>query len=188
MKEEIDWKVLAIQLGTLKLGEPCSESGGSRYGQKAVELLLGEDNVRKAVDCYIAGDPGFELARSVLSLIRPWSAMKYCYDLYRSESDIETRRMSIVLLCDVADERALDWISEFLEDEDANIQGWGVGVLEQLLYWGLVEESDAEPLVIKAERHVNIHVRKQAESIREGRKREEVLGEAIKAIIDKGET
>lgn len=126
MKEEIDWKALALRLGTLKPGEP-GESGGSRYAQQAVGLLLGGDNLRKAVDHYVSGEPGFELARSVLWLIRPWSAAERCYELYRSEKEVETRRMAVVLLRDVADERALSWVDEFLEDEDAGIQGWGAG-------------------------------------------------------------
>ncbi len=165
MKEEIDWKALAFQLGTLKPEEP-GESGGSRYAQQAIELLLGEDNLRKAVDHYVAGEPGFELARSMLRLIRPWSAAERCYELYRSEKEVETRLMAVVLLRDVADERALSWVGEFLEDEDAGIQGWGVGVLEQLLYWGFIEVEDAEPLILKAEGHANIHVREQAALIR----------------------
>lgn len=35
-----------------------------------------------------------------------------------------------------------------------------------MLYWGFIEVEDAEPLVVKAERHANVHVREQAALIR----------------------
>ncbi len=185
MKEEIDWKALAVELGAL---DEKGESGSNRYAREAIELLLGEDNLRKAVDYYISGEPGSELARSILWQIRPWSAMKYCYDTYKSEKDVETKRLAIELLRVVADERASDWVEEFLEDEDADIQMWGAGVLDQLMHSYLVEAADVEHLLLKMEAHFNIHVREKAKSIRELIKREEVLDKAIKAINDKGDT
>src|SRR5688572_24143069 len=130
MEDNIDWKALAVRLGTLSEG---GESGGSNYAREAIELLLGEDNLRESVDYYISGAPGSELARSVLWLIRPWSAMRYCYEIYKSEADIETRRMAVELLRVVADKRALSWVVEFLGDEDSGIQTWGVEMLEQLI-------------------------------------------------------
>ena len=133
MTGHIDWKAIAVQLGTLRAG---GESSGSEQARKAIELLLGEDNLRESVDYYISGGPGSELARSVLWLIRPWSAMKYCYDIYKSGRDIESRRMAVELLRVVADGRALGWVVEFLEDENEAIQSWGAGVLGQLICSG----------------------------------------------------
>ncbi len=185
MKEEIDWKALAVKLGAL---DEKGESGSDHYARQVIELLLGEDNLQKAVDYYISGEPGSELARSVLWQIRPWSAMKYCYDICKSEKNIETRRSAVELLRVVADERAMGWIDEFLEDEDADIQMWGAGVLDQLMCSRFVEAEDAKPILQKMEAHANVGVREQAESIRELLKREEILDKAIKAINDKGNT
>ena len=185
MKEEIDWKALAVELGAL---DGKGESGSDHYARQAIEMLLGEDNLRKAVDYYISGEPGSELARSVLWQVRPWSAMKYCYNICKSDEDIETKRFAIELLRVVADERALEWINEFLEDKDAGIQMWGAGVLDQLMCSRLVEAEEVEHLLLKMEAHANVGVREQAKRIREVMKREEILDKAIKAINGKGET
>jgi hypothetical protein len=66
----------------------------------------------------------------------------------------------------VADRRALPWIPEFLNDSDPDIQGWGIGVLDQLLYSELVWPEEAEDLLKTAEQHQSEHVRERAEWIR----------------------
>lgn len=164
MKAKIDWKALALQLGTLN---ETGEIGSERYGRQAIETLLGEDNLRAAVDYYISGAPGSELARNVLWVLRPWSAMKYCYDIYKSQVDIEERRLAVELLRAVADARALPWVDEFLDDADVGIQLWGASLLEQLVYWNWIDVDEAEDVIHKAETHSNPSVRKQAEFIRE---------------------
>lgn len=184
MKEQIDWKALALRLGALREG---GESGGSNYAREALEVLLGEDNLREAVDYYVAGGPGGELARSVLWLIQPWAAMERCYDIYKSGRDVGSRRMAVELLRVVADERALGWVEEFLGDEDAGIQAWGAGVLDQLISSGRVEAGDVEGLILKAESHANPAVRERAEFIRENMRRVARLDAAI-AALSNGET
>jgi hypothetical protein len=163
MTEHIDWRALALQLGTLTKG---GEFGGSNQAREALEVLLGEDNLRAAVDYYISGRPGSELTRSVLWYLRPWSAMKYCYDIYVSGRCIDSRRAAVELLRVVADERAVGWVAEFLEDEDADIQSWGGGLLDQLIFSGQVDADDVEELISRAEAHANPIVRDRAEVIR----------------------
>lgn len=46
MLDDIDWKAIAVRLGTLRKG---GESSGSDKAREAIELLLGEDNLRKSV-------------------------------------------------------------------------------------------------------------------------------------------
>src|SRR4051794_31582783 len=50
----VDWHTLAQKLGTLRDG---GESGGSDLGRQALELIVGADALRAAVDYYIAGEP-----------------------------------------------------------------------------------------------------------------------------------
>jgi hypothetical protein len=170
MIDEIDWSALANQLGLLRPGPPDnpaarSESSGNGPAMRALEILIGEPAIRASVDYYITHAPGSELARSVLWHLHPWSAMVYCYEIWRSSRPIEDRRSAVELLRVVADRRALGWVGEFLADEDADIQGWGVLVLDQLLYSGLVAE-EAEPLVVGAETHPNPEIRERAKILR----------------------
>jgi hypothetical protein len=165
MNHPIDWTALAEQLGVLRNGR--DERVGTKDARRALETLIGEPAIRATVDDYIAGVPGSELARSVLWLLRPWPAMAYCYEIWQSARGIEDRRTAVELLRVVADQRALSWVNDFLDDQDQGIQSWGVGVLDQLIWSGLVPPEEAEPPLSKAEAHSNPAVRERAEFIRD---------------------
>ena len=163
MLDPIDWTALAKQLGLLtETGEQCSWTDV----QRALEILIGERAIRASVDDCIAGAPGTLLASEVLMLLRPWSAMVYCYDIWKSSRPIEERREAVRLLRVVADHRALSWVGEFLDDQDESIQSWGIGVLDQLLWRNLVLPEEAESLLVRAEGHANPVVREKTEWIR----------------------
>jgi len=164
VSSEIDWENLAARLGTLREGG--GESSGSDAAQRALEIIIGEDALRASVDYRLTCRRGSGLAQSVLEQIHPWSAMSYCHENFKSHPNIETRRLAVALLKHVADRRALPWISEFLEDEDPQIQTWGACVLDQLLFSYLIEPEEAEDLLRKAEEHENEAVREQAASVR----------------------
>jgi hypothetical protein len=160
----INWETLAKEIGAI--GEDGREIGSSSFGKRAIEKLLGEGNLRDAVDYYVDRKPGAELVRSVLWHIHPWSAMKYCYNIYHSSQDIENRRSAVELLRVIADERALPWVKEFLQDPDIGIQNWGAGLLDQMMWSKLVDPEDAEDLIVCAEQHANEKVRETAAFIR----------------------
>jgi hypothetical protein len=163
LKSEIDWQKMAAELGLLM---PDGEKGGSDDARRALELIIGEDALRATVDHYIAYHPGYELARCVLWQLRPWSAMSYCYEIFKGSQKVATRRAAIELLRVVADRRALPWITEFFDDSDPDIQAWGIGVLDQLLYSELIWPDEAESLIKTAELHQSARVRDGAERIR----------------------
>ncbi len=158
MSAEIDWQKLSAELGLLK---PDGEAGGSDDARKALELIIGEDALRASVDHYVAYRRGYELARSVLWQLRPWSAMSHCYEIFKRPKELALRRAAVELLRVVADRRALPWIPEFLDDSDPDIQSWGIGVLDQLLFSELLWPEEAEELIKTAELH-------QSERVREG--------------------
>ena len=160
---EIDWQKLSDELGLLK---PDGEAGGSEDARRALELIIGEDTWRATVDHYVASRRGSELARYVLWQLRPWSAMSHCYEIFKGSHKLAVRRSAVELLRVVADRRALPWIPEFLNDSDPDIQTWGIGVLDQLLFSELVWPEEAEELIKMAELHRNDGVRDAAESIR----------------------
>ena len=145
----IDWKTLAEKVGSLKGG---NEFGSDAFALKAIEALIGEQSIREAVDYYIQGEPGSELARSVIRQIRPKSAMDYCYEIYKNDSNLEHRRMAIELLRVAADHNVVPWIEEFLSDDDPAIRTWGFGIIDQLLWSELVKEAEVSHLIVLAEK------------------------------------
>jgi HEAT repeat protein len=66
--------------------------------------------------------------------------MLRCRALFDSDSDLAVRRGTVELLRVVSDPRVLPWIADFLSDSDEAIQTWGIGVLDQLVLAGLVDD------------------------------------------------
>ena len=163
MTTDVNWEQLRA---TLRLEMIDADPSGSDAARRALELILGEEVLRQSVDYYIAVRPARKLVRSVLWMLRPWSAMIRCRELSEPTNDIETRRSAVELLRVVADGRALPWVSEFLDDDDPGIQTWGMGLLDQLLWSELVEPDEAEGLIKRGEGHESEEVRQTAEFIR----------------------
>jgi hypothetical protein len=65
------------------------------------------------------------------------------------------------LLRVVADSRAVPWIATYLADGDPEIQSWGAGIVDQLLFSDLVEPEDCESLLQAMAQHPNESVRER---------------------------
>ena len=154
----IDWAHLSNKLG-------CESSGGTQYARQALSKIIGDDAIIEAVEYYISGHQGAELARSVLWHIHPEIGMDYCYKIFKEDPDIERRRIAVELLRVVADKKALGWADDFLNDPDSDIQAWGAGLVDQLLWSELVEEEDCATLLITIKKHENLQVRERYDFI-----------------------
>src|SRR4030095_12593765 len=105
MKNLIDWQALAQQLGTLRLS---GDSGGDDPARRALDIIIGKEQLRAAVDHYIAQRPGRELVRKVLRILQSRVATQYCYEVYRSSDvSLEERRAAVELLRTIGDSWAL---------------------------------------------------------------------------------
>ena len=155
----IDWVQLARDVGSIHEG---GESGGTAYASAALETILGEDNLHAAVEAAMSLRRGSELAMNVLRMIGSERAARIAYDKYKAGHENADR--AVWLIKHIAHPCAVAWIAEFLDD--AKVAGWGVGVLDQLLYDGVVDTADVEPLLVRAEAHANDNVREQAAFIR----------------------
>jgi hypothetical protein len=163
MATGVNWDDLRA---ALRLEMIDGDDAGSDAARRALEMILGEETLRESVDYYVAVRPARELVRSVLWLLRPWSAMSRCHELAQLPNEIETRRSAVELLRVVADRRALPWVSDFLKEQDPEIQSWGIGVLDQLLWSELIEPDEAEEVLERAGRHENGAVRDRVDFIR----------------------
>lgn len=160
----IDWEALASKLSLIRADAEgtVTEVGSRSHALAAVEELIGAERIASAVDHYVTGQPGAELARSVLWLLRPWSAMQRCREIFDSGLEQRVRRSAVELLRVVADHRALPWVEDFLADSDPEIQMWGVLVVDQLLIANLVDRASCEPVLSRARAHKNKQVRDMA--------------------------
>jgi hypothetical protein len=168
----IDWEHLARTLGTVNLGGEnnkdlvSAERGSSTLGRRALEQLIDSDVWASAVDHYVRGGLGSELVRSVLWLVHPWAAMQRCHDIVKSSDNVEARRSAVELLRVVADERALPFIRQLLQDKDPITQVWAAKTMDQLLWSGLVDVAQCQDLLEVMKNHINETVRDVAAEIR----------------------
>lgn len=156
----IDWATLSEELD-------CGSGGGTKYARQALSKILGDEAIREAVDCYLSGRTGSELARSVLWHIHPQAGIDYCYRIFTEETDLDRRRSAVELLRVVADESALKWVPQFLDDPDGGIQVWGAGVVDQLLWSDFIDEEDCREVLDSMRNHKNPAVRERFEFIKE---------------------
>lgn len=157
----IDWTKLAIESGSI------SESGeyrGGNFATRALDLIIGEENIRNGVIQFIEGTPGHAVVSDVFRAISSVMALEIAYEEYKKSSGVSAV-MAVTLIQDIRNTRSLEWIEEFLQDD--NVAVCGVGVLDQLLWYSLVEPEEVEHLIALAERHKIENVRKGAAFIRQ---------------------
>jgi hypothetical protein len=156
----IDWTKLPIDIGSIS---ESGERGGTHFAQRALEEIIGEQNIRNGVDHVLEGRPGAELAMNVLRQISSLKALEMAYEEYKTSSG-QRAASAVWLIKHICHPRSKEWIDGFLLD--GNVAGWGVGVLDQLLWTHSVEPEDVEHLIALAERHEIENVREQAAFIR----------------------
>lgn len=169
LSHEIDWQALATELSSIRSRADGgrTEFGGRALALAAVERLVGAERLASAVDHYVSGRAGFELARAVLMLLHPWPSMLRCREIFDSSLDLNARRSAVELLRVIADARVLPWVDDFLADGDPQIQTWGILIVDQLLMARLVDRESCEPFLARARLHSNEQVRDAAARIEE---------------------
>ncbi len=150
--DKIDWRDLADKLGTITWTEHGhSEKGGTHIAAQALTHVLGDAALRDAVDFYVSGAPGFEVARSVLWMLRPPAAMDRCREIILAADDDQEAADAANLLQVVADRRVFDWLPELLKSRSPGVRVWTVGIIDQLVIMTQeVELEEAMPLLRKA--------------------------------------
>jgi hypothetical protein len=155
----IDWNAIAKQIG---------DNYDTPTGRRALEIIVGESNVRHAVDYWISQEQGCFTAESVLSVVRPKVAMDRCYEIYKAKPDSEDAIRAVFLLASFADDAALPWVRQFLGDRNRAIRWNGLAVLCTVLYGPLGDAAitSAMQLLDKAEQDSDSEIRERATLVR----------------------
>jgi HEAT repeat protein len=161
----IDWELIAKQVGDIT---PDRERWGTFSGRRALEILLGEENLRNAVDYWISQKPGRFTAEMVLNIIRSKVAMKRCYEIYQTDHNTEKASRAVFLLASIADDDVLPWVREFLEDTNRDVRWNGLMVLHTVLLGPLGDAAiaTAEELLDKAASDPDPEIRERTREIR----------------------
>lgn len=129
----IDWRAIATQVGDLN-PDGSEKGSGTETGRRALEILIGEQNLRDAADHFISLEPGAFTAEMVLKIIRSKIAMSRCLEIYQTEPGTERACSAVFLLGSFADHTALPWVRGFLEDSSETVRLNGLRVLQNILY------------------------------------------------------
>jgi hypothetical protein len=133
-----------------------------------LEIIVGEDNVRDAVDYWISQGRGCFAAESVLSVMLSKVAMDRCYEIYKAKPDSEDAKRAVFLLASFADDVVLPWVRQFLDDRNRGIRWNGLAVLRTILCGPLgdAEIASAMQLLDQAEQDSDADMRERAQLIR----------------------
>lgn len=162
----IDWEAVARQVGGL---EPDGREriAGTPGGQRALEIIIGEDNLRETVDYWVSQKPGCFTAEMVLKITHSKVAMERCYEIYKG-ANAENANSAVFLLACFADEEALPWIHEFLSDGRTGIRWNGLMVLSQILYSPISDAGAAiaKELLDQADSYLDPRLRERVPRVR----------------------
>ena len=88
-------------------------------------------------------------AEMVLKIIQSEIAMKRCFEIYKTEPGTERACSAVFLLGSMADDKALPWVREFLEDANKAVRLNGLRVLQYILYGPLNDEEMAAAKMVR---------------------------------------
>jgi hypothetical protein len=111
--------------------------------QIALALILGEENLRNAVDAYITFQGGYYVAWSVIGDLRSEAAHDRCLEIWKSDPDVERRRGAVELFPVVVWADDLSLIGELLSEPDPLVPWSGIRSLSQLAYAGEIGERNS---------------------------------------------
>jgi len=159
----VDWLALAAEVGTISADQTSIEHGGTMYAQHALEKILGPENIRSATELVLNRQYGSELARNVLVHICSGEALEIAYQAYKI-GDKERLASALLLIKDLFHPKSMEWMEEFLRDDDPMVVSLGLSVLEDLIWFRAIRSDDERivPLLGIVASHDNEQVRDKA--------------------------
>jgi hypothetical protein len=110
-----DWQALSKKLGILK--EDGSEMYQGINSSQALEEILGDEWLQDALDTFIEGKPGNELAIKTLRFIYSPKAAAMAFKIYDENKDSNQQKASIAVwaLSDIRTKEALDYVEVIIK-------------------------------------------------------------------------
>jgi hypothetical protein len=118
---------MTIDLTQLSVDLKTGTSFGTVVAQRALEQIVGKDNIRAAVELFLDEKPGWTVAQSVLVYILSDYALDLAYTAYKTSTGSRAVR-AVTLIKDLGHPRAEAWIPGFLADP--NLGTLGIDVLD----------------------------------------------------------
>jgi hypothetical protein len=127
-----NWEALALKMGILN--PDGSESYLGQYEYNALEEILGDEWIQHAVDTFIEGRKGNELAIKTVRHVHSKKAAKYAFKVFNDHknTDIQKANLAIFAMCDILHPLCMTYVETFLADE--KYANTGLWLMRQLLF------------------------------------------------------
>jgi hypothetical protein len=127
-----NWEVLATKMGVLK--PDGSEEYLGQYEYNALEEILGDEWIEYAVDTFINGEKGNELAIKTVRQLRSKKAAEYAFKVFNDHknTDVQKANLAIFAMCDILHPLCMTYVETFLEYE--KFTNTGLWLMRQLLF------------------------------------------------------
>ncbi len=137
-----DWGALAKKLGVLR--NDGSELYTGHHSAEALEEILGEEFIHHAVDTFIAGSKGNELAIKTIRSLRSKKAADYAYKIFLENKNKDTQKASLAVwaMSNIQHPVCMQYANEFLGDERYAVQT--VALIKELVFNCYQDFSPAE--------------------------------------------
>jgi hypothetical protein len=121
-----DWQALSKKLGVLK--DDGSELYEGINSSQALEEILGDEWLRDAVNAFIEGTPGNELAIKTLRLIYSPRAAAMAFNIYNEYKDTNFDKANIAVwaLSNIRTKDSLDYVEEIIKRPEYETQAFAV--------------------------------------------------------------
>ncbi len=131
-----NWAALATKMGILKPDGSESYLGQSTYS--ALEEILGDAWIEHAVDTFINGEKGNELAIKTVRQLRSKKAAEYAFKVFsdNKNTDEQKANLAIFAMCDILHPLCMTYVETFLTDE--KFTNTGLWLMRQLLFDGVI--------------------------------------------------
>lgn len=157
---KIDWTEVARKHDIIQ-----ADGGERMYGDKhrneVLADILGHESLIAAAELCINMriGSGWNLAESILRLLRPPHVLDYCYSVYKNDTNDERRGYAVRLIGQMADRRRLGWLHEFLDDPNETVQNWAATSVERFLQYGELDLEEVCAEFRQMASHSNPYVR-----------------------------
>jgi hypothetical protein len=131
-----NWEALATKMGILNADG--SESYLGQYEYHALEEILGDEWIQHAVDTFINGEKGSELAIKTVRQLRSKKAAEYAFKVFNDHknTDFQKANLAIFAMCDILHPICMTYVETFLTLE--KYAHTGLWLMRQLLFDGVI--------------------------------------------------
>lgn len=164
----VDWSTVELRI-TQSAGGAAMPAGvgGGQLARLALLTLLGDANVREAVDVVIARRDGWLVAQSVLRFLKPMNALEYTLRLLDSENDSSVVHGAAELIRYLVEEESMWVLGDLMSHSSSHVRDVAATAVLDLAHKdGIGDDEEFQSLLARMEGSSDSRVKESIAKIR----------------------